>query len=565
MRSSFLTRVDIRLAGLFFLPILLLQINQNIFITPAGAYLDPWFYTGYFLSLPHFLEVFPGAYYGTRLPWVLPGFFFHSLFPPLWANHLLHLSFYYMIVFGTYFVFKLNLGRAAAWLAALSLGLSPGALRALGWDYMDGAGIAYTVLTILCLEASVTSKRSGLWLVLAGVFTACCVYINTFLLVLCPVFFIHWLLRRGEGGRQLWQAVLWAAIGVFLATYFLGTINKMLGDRFLFFLSSFGHIQRSLAAPSPYMPSGAKWLLDAWWLVLPAVAFVIAVLHVLRNGSPLRRFRADFALAAQIDMILVFLGWAALQLAGHPVASLNYYASYLLPFSLFALVSGIGWERENGASGKTALTLQWIAPFLWLWPYAVDSAALWKHAAWAKAPLVAVLGMSVLLAAGASFLKKPVWRIAVLMLCLSWAFLITQSKTFFFADLSTVAAPSQVRYQTVVGIHRFLRANSPEKPPKFWYNSSGSIGRDIFLASASTYLCGYSIMSDRYPEFSLQAQGLIGEKQAVAVLLSENDRLEDAYSALSSAGFSATLAAARDFELAGDRRISVVVLEVRRS
>src|SRR5476649_2493873 len=70
-------------------PWLELLINRNLFITPGGnGYLDPWFYTGFFLSLPEFLTRFAGTYYGARISWLVPGYLAHRVFSssPVVAN-----------------------------------------------------------------------------------------------------------------------------------------------------------------------------------------------------------------------------------------------------------------------------------------------------------------------------------------------------------------------------------------------------------------------------------------------------------------------------------------------
>ena len=49
-------------------PFLLLAINRNLFINPnTNNFVDPWVYTGFFLSLPDHLIVWGRTYYSTRL------------------------------------------------------------------------------------------------------------------------------------------------------------------------------------------------------------------------------------------------------------------------------------------------------------------------------------------------------------------------------------------------------------------------------------------------------------------------------------------------------------------
>src|SRR3954452_19914785 len=61
------------------LPFVILAINNSwAFVLPA-EWIDAFVYTGYFLDLKHHLKIFPDAYYGTRLPWILLGTAVHWL------------------------------------------------------------------------------------------------------------------------------------------------------------------------------------------------------------------------------------------------------------------------------------------------------------------------------------------------------------------------------------------------------------------------------------------------------------------------------------------------------
>ena len=65
--------------GLAAMPALQLVINRNLFVNPAtNLLIDPWIYTGFFLTLPDQLRRFSGTYYGSRLSVLLPGSLAHA-------------------------------------------------------------------------------------------------------------------------------------------------------------------------------------------------------------------------------------------------------------------------------------------------------------------------------------------------------------------------------------------------------------------------------------------------------------------------------------------------------
>src|SRR5947208_8619597 len=122
------------------------SINPRIFVTPGmNELIDPWIYTGFFLSLPSYMQRFPDTYYGSRLSAILPGFVAQSTFAPLLANYVLHLTLFCVLLLATYGFVRLGSNRATALLAAFVMAWNPVILSAVSWDYVDGFGIAFLV------------------------------------------------------------------------------------------------------------------------------------------------------------------------------------------------------------------------------------------------------------------------------------------------------------------------------------------------------------------------------------------------------------------------------------
>jgi hypothetical protein len=224
-------------AVIFATPWLLLAINPNLFITPyTNKWIDPWLYTGFFLSLPEHVTRWGDTYYATRLSWVLPGFALHRVFSPVVANYILHIGFFYVLLFSTYFLVASGINRTTAFVVTLLVAWNPEVLGAIGWDYVDGAVITYFAVSLLCLEkASADGNRRWLWGVAAGAGLACMATANLVATTLWPICGLFLLLRLGVPRWRSDFAMLGvAAIGATAMFAVFGLVNQQLGGRFLF-------------------------------------------------------------------------------------------------------------------------------------------------------------------------------------------------------------------------------------------------------------------------------------------------------------------------------------------
>lgn len=139
-RVRFYNAIDITI--LLLTPAFLCLVVRDWIFTPIGT-IDPYMYLGYFRNFEHYFTFFGNAYYGTRLPFIIPGYICYKIFPPLMANYVLHLGFYYLALFSLYFILRITVNRRIALLSAVFMGFYPYFLSAVGGDYVDGAGIAY--------------------------------------------------------------------------------------------------------------------------------------------------------------------------------------------------------------------------------------------------------------------------------------------------------------------------------------------------------------------------------------------------------------------------------------
>src|SRR5207248_274797 len=152
-----------------------------------STYVDPWYYAGYFHFLPQYLREHPQLYYGSRLPWLLPGYVAYQLLPGLTANLVLHVGYHVFATSMLYLLLAETVCRRVALLSALLMASYSPFLQAVGWDYADGPSVGLVLLLLWCLTRAVRGDRSAQ----AGAFSAGCVaaalaYSNLFWLLLMP-------------------------------------------------------------------------------------------------------------------------------------------------------------------------------------------------------------------------------------------------------------------------------------------------------------------------------------------------------------------------------------------
>jgi len=331
---------------LFLLPILLLLINQAWIFSYNGT-IDPWVYFGYFIRLKQYLIAFPDAYYGSRLSWILPGHLAYSFFPPLVANYILHLGFYYLATLSLYFILKPSVGRRVAFLTSASMGCYSFFMLAIGWDYVDGAGITYFLLTVLMLSWAARKKSWTTWMFLSGIFFGALIYTNLVWLAFAPSLITYYLLtHRPHRTRRTFISVAASVVGFLTITLFLCSVNYAIVGKFFFFMPSVNYALSSGGQPNPLKIDLHEWLPRANWLFLPLIVLLGSTLTLA-----LSKFRKSFghldAVPFQALFIVGFLGMIFLEAKVTYVLQFTYYVSYLIP-SMFLVI---------GASLKPLQTL----------------------------------------------------------------------------------------------------------------------------------------------------------------------------------------------------------------
>lgn len=337
------------------LPVLVLWHRADALFSPLW-YTDPWFYLGYFKSLANYKhDLFFGSYYGSRLAWILPGFVVHSVLPPLVANVVLHLTVHLTATLSFFVILRAFAGVRTAFLATMIFSVDPWLWAATGWDYVDGAGIAYCLLAMALLtRAAMRVPRKGA-LLLAGVALAGMAYSHIFLATLTPLVLLYYfgLVWRGHGRPAIWPALAssaWIAAAFAGVTLALCGINYRLDGTFWFYAPSFKRAS-FMAKDFRFVSSIFRGHDLVPWL-WPAVFGTVAAIVMLPTRWKIRKDPATWAgllFSAQLLLAFGYLGY--LQLRGNTILPFHPYVSYLLPFA-FLLFGVSFWPTVEIMSGR---------------------------------------------------------------------------------------------------------------------------------------------------------------------------------------------------------------------
>jgi hypothetical protein len=472
-------------------PFVLLAINPNLFINPTGDVVDPWVYTGFFLSLPDHLIVWGRSYYSTRISWLLPGYALHQIFSPLVANYVLHFGFFYILLSAVYRLITAGVNRTTAFIATLLVGWNPQVIAAMSWDYVDGAVITYFAVTLLFLEKAASSeKRWALWAVASGAALACLVTANLVAATLVPVCVLFLVLRVSLSR--------WKAAGVILIIAGLGSLamlgilahtNWQLGGRFLFLLPSVSFASARLWVPSPYDVQGLSWLTDAHFLILQAAASLGGLLALSRRPQNV----ASFAGSIQLIFLVASAWWVIHSVLWTHSIHVSYYTDYIVPLGLIALVliPNSPLARSAPLRLRDALTLE-------LTTLAVLIAAhvllfRWGHLSWPFNSIAAFAVCAVALIlfrfTGPRWLRWPAYFLTL------WIAYGAVPGNWAKADAPRV----KENFETTVAAHRYLWERlDNNRRLAMWYSLTPGESRP-FRSIASTYLWVWMLVNENLP------------------------------------------------------------------
>lgn len=298
-------------------------------------YIDAWVYLGYFLNLKNYLHIFSSLYYGTRLPWIFPGYLVFNIFPPLIANYLLHLGVYYTSLLSLYIILKNLFNSRTALVTSLLMGSHIYFLNSIGWDYVDGAGNAYLLLTLMFLTISSKSKYQNICLIMSGISLGALIFTNLFLIIFIPFIIFYYFFICKEAKNDLKLVTFHIFTGAIVVTLFFAVINYFLSNEFIFFMPTLITLNKLLSHSNQWKSIDYSWVGIAYWLVWPTVIFLTSLIF-------LRRKMGNNSFILNLNFIILYILFLIMNLSDRaPVFQYFFYTSYLLPFMFLVIGSNL--------------------------------------------------------------------------------------------------------------------------------------------------------------------------------------------------------------------------------
>ena len=476
------------------LPALVLWRQENSLFTGMG-FLDPWIYLGFFRNLANFKgSAFPFTYYGSRLSWILPGAFIHSLFSPLAATYILHLAVQSVATVSLFTTLRIAAGARRAFLATMVFSVNPWLWNATGWDYPDGVGIAYCLLTMALLTSAALRPVRRWTLLAAGMALAALVYSNLFWAVLAPLLPLYyialaWMWSRTPLVRSFLSLCLWLGAGCAIATGAFGGINFWLDGHFWFYKPSLITASKLVSQTNPWFHSIwidhalAPWLCSACIAASAGLALLRYRLRRPLTGSN----AAGLLFAAQLFLAIALMGY--MQGSGSPVLGLSFYASYLLPFT-FLVIGTSFWPAAEKLGRAPYVLVCCIAA-------AIFGAVWYDYAGLVRPPWPTGVRQMVLLGGGAlaAGLVLRQRTVGILLAIAGLAIFTWQAQFGMPQD------PHAYRrqYEALMRARERIETIRNGRYVRFWCNAHDPGVLDYYALSA-TYLWSYSLWGDRFPE-----------------------------------------------------------------
>ena len=481
---------------------------------PNGYTIDPWVYYGYFWDYPLYASrFFPNTYYGTRLPWILPGYLTIHLVPYLLGTFVFVLSVYYIAVFSFYEFITRLFNRHVGLIAALLLGSDYYFLRSVTWYYVDGGVVLYLILTLLflLLTCQNASRRFPFLAGWAATSMVLCHFLSGALL---PGLFAY--LAYAAKSAPQWKSrassvILSAAAGGVCCLGFLDLINFTVTGSLFFFMPQVMVLFGVSRISATYDMAFSAWGPIAVWCIIPLLSVlsgaVLVLMYIRRRGA----FQGvqTVALLSSLGTLLLLL---PLQAAGLLYLQYSDYVVFFMP--LCCLI--VGGALYMLTAGKP-LAAYLIAPFMFLayflrtWTK-YDIGGFFHHVpgpkGWVYRTLAAIAGQKTAAAASYLALAIAILLMVVVLLPLPWKGWRLRC-CLFLLGLAACTMPvgeygwhgprslwdlrqdAYLRIRTIANGHL----------PRLWYNAKTAkptplvIYRDL----ASTYLWEYSVVNEDFP------------------------------------------------------------------
>jgi hypothetical protein len=335
--TSLLPLLAVCSAPLLLIATLINPINQ-------AGWLDPFIYTGYINDYAQLMERYGTTYYGNRSAFIFIGMLAQKSFG-LIPGYLVSKLFYVLIATAAaYGIGRSWYGTSVGTFAAIWLCFSPWFVRAVAWDYVDGAAVAYLIVAIYFLLHP--GRHPWLAHVAAGVALGLASGCNYFAITVALAFAPCWIIWNVRAGWT--ECVVRAAFCVlaFTAVWLVLTLVQYALSPNLGFFREMG----TLAIGARLMAGeGAAWFKPLLphissghlYTLLPLLLFVALLLRRIATGrTPSQAYPMLLAMVFLGSMIAFFLFLHFRQNLG--ALTVSFYFSYMIPAVLLALIALLG-------------------------------------------------------------------------------------------------------------------------------------------------------------------------------------------------------------------------------
>ena len=576
--AASLKGLDKGLLVLLVLPWLLL-INNEIWLFDFHILIDPWIYLGLFLRFQQLSQVYGDTYYVGRLAWILPGHFAFEVFPPLVAQYILHIGFYYLAVLSIYFLLRRTVGYRSALLASVMMGCHAWFLIAIGSNYVNGAGIAYCSITLLMLTLAAQRNSWKILLLISGIFYGLAIYSQFAWILLAPALVFYYIfINHGHQKHPLIRSGISFFAGLVAITLILSMVNFFATGRFFFFLPSLGMVSHVTShQQNPWKLSWNIWLPSAFWLTLLATTFFSGIaLNLISHIKKLSSTRS-LPIGFHSCLLLASLPFVILEARNQPVLQVYFYAGYLIPLTFIAI---------GAQFSQLELVLDHLKEYqfvciiagtilLTLLAYRVPiDLLIFQNSAILLTLFFCVLWL--VWAGAALFVRQQAGRLlssALLIILLTFNVVNVASIAFSMGSLKTLAIAlgytasnpeipsnilSKVNYSQrrdafllVVQAQRYLQVVDPSLQSMFWYDLEELL---IYRSIASASLWNH--LSESFPltgvkknstqKKMIEIKKTLERNSKLVILSQKPAALEQAKRSLNELGFDADLVSTHD-------------------
>ncbi len=351
------------------LPIILALINPNWVFSTNFLY-DDYIYLGHFLDLYGYIGWYPTNefYFYERITWTVPGAIIHDIFNPLIANFVLHFLVYWIAAFAIYGIIqRITKNDRVALFVTLLLGHYPPFMRAVGWDYLDGALIAYLSLCIFFIVQASISKRANLYLMLAGVFGMLLISTNLFIVTYTPALFIfYWFHRKPPHFKAFIKDALWVVLGAVGIYIVLGFVYVHLTGNWLFFKNSLDFSKNFVGDKDPRIRLWQSSDKPQLWHIFPAI-MISSALWTLWKARKISG-NADIIRLRQVLILhlILYVPYILFSLRGYIYLVYSFYSSPIIPatFVLFGTLIAPSFSRYDNRYHRLFIGMAYIVPAL---------------------------------------------------------------------------------------------------------------------------------------------------------------------------------------------------------